>query len=109
MFGFLKKLFSPGFETLSGQAFKSKFQEVGKDAILIDVRTKGEFQSGHIKGSKNINMQSPEFLAQVAKLPKDKQLFLYCRSGMRSARACSMLSKQGYQVYNLSGGIGSWR
>jgi rhodanese-related sulfurtransferase len=109
MFGFLKKLFSSNYETLDGKTFKARFREAGKNAMLIDVRTKPEFQSGHIKGSKNINLQSPDFSNQIGKLEKDKVYFIYCRSGARSARACSLMADQGYQVFNLSGGIGSWK
>jgi rhodanese-related sulfurtransferase len=109
MFGFLKKLFASNYETLDGKTFKARFLETGKNAMLIDVRTKPEFQSGHIKGSKNINLQSPDFSNQIGKLAKDKIYFIYCRSGARSARACSLMANQGLQVYNLSGGIGSWK
>ncbi|MCH8556110.1 MAG: rhodanese-like domain-containing protein [Schleiferiaceae bacterium] len=108
MFGFFKNLFKSSFESLNGAAFKAKFQEAKKSGVLLDVRTPYEFKSGHIKGAINVDMQSPNFAQQAQKLSKDKMLFVYCRSGARSYRACSSLSKAGFTVYNLSGGIGAW-
>jgi rhodanese-related sulfurtransferase len=109
MFGFLKKLFTPAYETLSGNAFKEKFQQLGKDGVLLDVRTAMEHKSDSIKGSKNIDIIGAQFGEKVAQLDPAKTYFVYCRSGARSARACSIMSDKGLKVYNLSGGIGSWK
>lgn len=103
-------LFSIGtktYENLDGRAFKQKF-EATKGAVLVDVRTAGEFSSGSIKGAKNIDFMSSSFKTQFSKLEKDKEYFLYCRSGNRSGQACNILSKEGYKVYNLDGGLGAW-
>lgn len=109
MFGFLKKLFTPAFETLNGNAFKEKYHQTGKAAILLDVRTAMEHKSGHIKGSKNLDVHGAQFAAQLDKLDAEKTYFVYCRSGARSARACNMMANKGLKVYNLAGGIGSWK
>ncbi|HMP99785.1 MAG TPA: rhodanese-like domain-containing protein [Cyclobacteriaceae bacterium] len=95
------------FEELDGIEFKTKFNST-KNAVLLDVRTPGEFQSGHIKGAKNIDFYSSDFRDKVNQLDKDKEYFLYCRSGARSASACNMMAKAGFKVYNLDGGIGEW-
>jgi rhodanese-related sulfurtransferase len=103
-------LFSTGaklYQNLSGKEFKEKFL-ASSQAELIDVRTPGEFRSGTIKGARNIDFLSPGFRQEFLKLPKDKEYFLFCRSGNRSGQACAMLAKEGYKVYNLSGGIGEW-
>ena len=78
---------------------------VKQGAILLDVRTKGEFSGGHIKGAINIPVQ--ELGARKKELAKkgSKKIVVYCASGMRSASAASMLS--GYDVYNL-GPMGAW-
>lgn len=103
-------LFSIGtkaYENLSGREFKEKFTAT-KDAVLVDVRTAGEFGSGNIKGARNIDFMSASFKDQFLKLDKSKEYFLYCRSGNRSGQACNILAKEGYKVYNLDGGIGAW-
>lgn len=71
-------------------------------AQLIDVRTKGEYQSGHIKGSVNIPLQSLE--SNLNKIKKDKPVITCCASGMRSASAKGILKSKGYtEVYNGGG------
>jgi rhodanese-related sulfurtransferase len=103
-------LFSPetvGFKNLGGKEFKEAY-EVSRSPILIDVRTAGEYASGTITGSKNIDIMSPLFKETISKLEKDKQYFLFCRSGSRSAQACAIMAKEGFQVANLKGGIGEW-
>lgn len=80
-----------------------------KDAVIIDVRTAGEFQSGKIKGSRNIDIMGPSFMAQVQNLPKDKKYYIYCRSGNRSGQACEIMAEMGFeQTFNLAGGVMSW-
>jgi len=94
-------------ENLSGRAFKKQLQEAEK-AILLDVRTAGEFSGGTIPGSKNIDFLSPTFSKKVESLDKDATYFVFCRSGNRSGQACKMMHKMGFDVRNLSGGIGDF-
>lgn len=71
-------------------------------AQIIDVRTSGEYASGHIKGSVNIPLNS--ISANVKKIKKDTPLITCCASGMRSASAKSTLRAMGYkEVYNGGG------
>lgn len=68
-------------------------------ATIIDVRTKGEYQSGHIKGSVNIPLNT--LASNLSKIKKDKPVITCCASGMRSASARSILKSKGYtEVYN---------
>jgi rhodanese-related sulfurtransferase len=92
---------------LSGEEFKKKFEST-PGAVLVDVRTPGEYRSGTIQGARNIDFLSPDFKNDFLKLDKNKSYFLFCRSGNRSGQACRMLAKEGYKVYNLDGGIGEW-
>jgi len=72
-------------------------------AQIIDVRTKGEFQSGHIKGAVNIPLDSLK--NNLSKLKKGKPVITCCASGMRSASAKGLLKANGFaDVYNG----GSW-
>lgn len=76
---------------------------VANGAVIVDVRTRGEFQSGHIKGSVNIPLDS--LRNNLSKIKKNKPVITCCASGMRSASAKSFLKSSGYsEVYNG----GSW-
>ena len=79
------------------------------DAVLIDVRTAGEFAGGKLRGARNIDIMSSTFVSQIKNLPKDKTYLIYCRSGNRSAQACEIMGEEGFgNVKNLSGGILRW-
>lgn len=95
------------YKNLHGEEFKNAYQRAGK-AVLLDVRTAEEFSSGTIKGSQNLDIMSPRFADAIRKLDKDSEYFVFCRSGNRSAQACSLMAKQGLTVYNLAGGVGAW-
>ncbi|MCF0069542.1 rhodanese-like domain-containing protein [Dyadobacter sp. CY261] len=73
-------------------------------AYLVDVRTPEEFDGGHLQYATNINYNSPEFKAQIAKLDKHKPVYLYCRSGNRSGKAADTLQTLGFHsFYNIGG------
>lgn len=77
---------------------------VKQGAVILDVRTKGEYSQGHIKGSINISVD--QLTNNLGRLPKkETPIITCCASGMRSSSAKSILKSQGYtQVYNG----GSW-
>jgi len=79
---------------------------VKNGALIIDVRSKSEYQSGHIKGSVNIPLDQ---LSSSTKLPqnKEKAIITCCASGMRSASGKSILKSKGYtEVHNGGGWYG---
>lgn len=77
-------------------------QLIKDGAQIIDVRTPAEFQSGHIRGSINIPLNTLE--SKLSKIKKDKPVITCCASGMRSASAKSILKSRGYnEVYNGGG------
>lgn len=73
------------------------------NAVLLDVRTKEEYEHGHIPSSINIPLDN------IAMIDIDKKspLFVYCLSGGRSSSACSYLKQNGYNAINI-GGIASY-
>ena len=76
---------------------------VQNGAIILDVRTKGEYQGGHIKNSVNVPLDN--LSNHISKLKKNKPIITCCASGMRSASAKSFLKSNGFEeVYNG----GSW-
>lgn len=77
---------------------------------LLDVRTPQEYAEGHIEGALNINVQSDDFQQMAEKeLSKDSTILVYCRSGRRSMDAAGILTRLGYRVINLKGGIIEWK
>lgn len=82
---------------------------VQEDITLIDVRTPGEFEQGHLENSVNINIAGSSFKEEVGKLDKSQPVYVYCKVGGRSAKAASMLREMGFEeVYDLEGGIQNW-
>ena len=77
--------------------------------IVLDVRTSEEYTEGHIKKAKLINVFDKDFEKQISTLPKDKEIYVYCEGGGRSADAARVLQKQGFKVYNLENGIDEWK
>ncbi len=85
-----------------------KMMAEDKNTILLDVRTREEFDGKHIPGA--LNIPDSEILDKAKKMlpDKDKKLLVYCRSGLRSKEACKVLTEMGYRnVYDF-GGILSW-
>lgn len=85
-------------------------KEIKADSVqLLDVRTPQEYAGGHIDGALNIDVRSDDFRRMVEKkLSKDSTILVYCRSGRRSMDAAEILTKLGYKVVNLKGGIIGW-
>ena len=80
-----------------------------EDAVVVDVRTDGEFRQGHIVNAVNIPKKSVE--EQISKLEKyrDRPIITACRTGQIALGVGNMLKKNGFeQVYNLSGGLAAW-
>lgn len=77
---------------------------------LLDVRTRDEFDEGHIAGATLIDVNDSTFVEQaMAVIDKQRPVAVYCRSGRRSARAANLLTNQGCQVTNLVGGVMAWQ
>jgi rhodanese-related sulfurtransferase len=80
-----------------------------KDALVIDVRDTGEYETGHIAGSRHVpEKQLAERLKELEKF-KGRPLIVVCRSGMRSDAAVPVLRDNGFnEVVNLRGGLSAW-
>lgn len=106
MFDFFKT--KKGYESVPAQQF-DRFMSEHPEVIVLDVRTAGEFRQQALKGAINIDVMGSNFSNAIAKLDKSKSYLVYCRSGNRSASACSLMASQGFtSLYNLSGGIMSY-
>ena len=96
-------------QSLETKDFSAKI-EATANAIVLDVRTPGEFKEGFIKNAINIDYNDTGFEEQINKLDKTKPYFVYCLSGGRSGSAASFMRENGFkQVYELKGGMMAWR
>ncbi len=92
---------------LSVADFATKISD--SSVVLMDVRTPGEFASGHIAGATNLDFESGVFDQEIQKLDKSKVYAVYCRSGNRSGQATAIMAKDGFKaIFNLDGGIINW-
>ncbi len=77
-------------------------------ALVIDVRESSEYKNGHIPRSRHIPLG--QLLQRLKEVNKSHTVVVVCQSGNRSSRACEMLQQAGYtKVFNLSGGMNSWK
>jgi phage shock protein E len=94
MLNFIKRL----FKSEPPVDFK---QLLSEGAVIIDVRSKGEYQGGHLRGS--INIPLDKISANLNKLDKNKVIITCCASGMRSGSAKSILRSNGFEAHNGGG------
>ncbi len=98
-----------GPTNLDAVAFNQKMLSTDS-AIVIDVRTPGEFAQGYINHAVNINFNSADFETSIDKLDKNKSYFVYCYSGGRSSKAASFMRSNGFtKVYELMNGMLAWK
>jgi rhodanese-related sulfurtransferase len=97
-------------ESLTISATKFNEAIVKPGVQILDVRTAGEYQSGHIKNALQANWNdAKEFQDRTQYLDKSKTVYIYCQAGGRSAAAQNDLIQKGYKVVNLEGGMSNWK
>ena len=92
------------YRNIDNEKLKEMINE--KDTLLIDIRTKEEFDEKNIDGAINIPLQN--LMQDIDEIIdyKDKSVIIYCRSGHRSIIACNLLEMEGFKhIYNLEKGI----
>lgn len=96
------------FSLFAGPDINAKVQEAeaDKNAVLIDVRSRAEYQAGHIEGAVCVPVEE---ISKAARIYSGKRLYLYCASGARSRQAAMMLRSMGVEQVENIGGIVSWR
>ena len=83
--------------------------KANKDILLIDVRTPGEYASGHIENSVNIDFRAGNFKELLGELDTNQEVYVYCKMGGRSGSAAKIMEEMGFKkIYDLKGGIMEW-
>src|SRR6478736_3438295 len=99
---------SAAVKTIDVTSYSEKIKAT-PNAQILDVRTPEEYATGHIENSDNVNFLSDSFVLRTDKYDKTKPVFVYCKSGGRSAKAADKLSELGFTtIYNLDGGMLKW-
>jgi phage shock protein E len=81
-----------------------------KTNIVIDVRTREEYEKGHLPDSVLIDIADKDFDAKIAKLDKSKTYLVHCAGGGRGGRACKKMEQLGFtNLFNLEGGLTAWQ
>jgi len=82
-------------------------EAVSAGGLLLDVRSSGEFNSGHIEGALNIPVG--ELQSRIGEIEnKERALVVYCASGVRSRSAASMLREHGFEEVHDLGSLRNW-
>jgi len=97
-----------GATNLGAQEFQAKASEAG--VVVLDVRTGGEFMTGHIANAINIDVEGMTFDGDIKSLDKEATYAVYCHSGRRSVIAVNKLKDAGFKkLFNLTNGIQDWQ
>jgi len=98
-----------GNPVLDAKTFSEKLKST-PNAVLLDVRTAGEFSKEYIEGALLADWNSDDFQRRIDAIDKNAPVFVYCLSGGRSSNAAAAMRKQGFkEVYELQGGIMKWK
>jgi rhodanese-related sulfurtransferase len=82
--------------------------DASNDPVILDTRAAEDYAAGHIPGAVNMNVKEMFTAANLAKLPKDKQIVSYCYSGQTASQVTGALRLLGYDAYNMQFGMASW-
>jgi rhodanese-related sulfurtransferase len=103
---FLSNLFGPSVPQITASEVSEKLK-FGKHPLVLDVRQPDEFRQGHIKGAKLMPLN--ELYKRMKDLPKGREIICVCDTGSRSRSAAKILMKEGYTVFDLTGGMVAWK
>lgn len=97
-------------KNISPHEAKDLIKQIPENLVIIDVRTPAEHQDGNIENSINIDYYSPSFATKVKELDPSKTYLIYCKTGGRSERSCTLMQELGFlSLYNLVGGFTNWQ
>lgn len=101
---------SAAFAQFKNSSITTYTPKKNNKVVLVDVRTPAEYQEGHLPNAQNIDWFSPAFASGFEGLKKRQKIYVYCRSGKRSAKAAALLDSLGFKrVINLQGGYNAYK
>ncbi|WP_202978150.1 rhodanese-like domain-containing protein [Mariprofundus erugo] len=97
-----------GYENVPVEHAMQQWKEGMMPFLFLDVRSQEEYAQGHIAGAMLIPVD--ELAGRMNEVPKNRQVYVYCHSGKRSARASALLASHGFtRIENIVGGIEAWK
>ena len=106
IYNYIKPQGSRNYTSLNTEEAKTMLED--KNIVLIDVCSRDEFNVEHLRGAKNIPLDQLD--KRHGKLPRDKDIVVYCQNGGRSVRAIRKLEVAGFsQLYHMHEGLRGWR
>lgn len=102
--------FSGGFKAMKAADLFANLNDgdTSNDPVVLDTRAAEDYAAGHVPGAINVNIKEMFTAANLAKLPKDKQIVSYCYSGQTASQVTGALRLLGYDAYNMQFGMASW-
>ncbi|MCC6752980.1 MAG: thioredoxin family protein [Saprospiraceae bacterium] len=95
-------------ENLNPERFRDLVEQ--GSGVILDVRTQEEVAGGHLAEASTVDFYDPEFKEKLRLIPVERDVYVYCASGIRSAEASAFLKSLGHaRVVNLEGGLQAWR
>ncbi len=102
------QIHDPSMQTITAAELKERLDSGDLNAMLIDVREQDEWNIAHIPQAKLVPLQT--IPAYAPNLPKDSEIIIHCKAGMRSAKACEYLTSLGFEnVTNVTGGMDAYQ
>ena len=98
-------------ENISARTATALIQEnlSNPEFVILDIRTPGEYNAGHIAGARNIDFYAQSFAQEIGSLDREKTYLIYCRSGNRSGQFMRAVEQlQFKKVFHLQGGLVDW-
>ena len=95
------------YPSLNPDEFEQAIAEE-REVLVLDVRSKSEYEAGHIENAVNMNANLGVFRKESAQLPKGKRIAIYCRVGIRSKSVAQILMEEGFDVVHLENGFEAW-
>lgn len=95
--------------SITAQELKNLIKDKNKDFQVIDVRSRLEWEDGHIDDSRVINIDINNLIFNSSQVSKDKDIYVICESGGRSSLGQMILKTKGYKAFDVIGGMSSYR
>lgn len=101
---------APALQPISSVNQTESVDFSNKNNVLLDVRTPGEYEEGHIPQAINVDFLADDFEEEIEKLDKNKNYYVYCKSGNRSTKAIQKMEEAGFEnLVNLKDGYSAYK